>query len=396
VTIQDPHSDAVSRRRLIQGLGAGGALAALSPALAACGTAPTKAATSASPTRADRSATEKIVQFENWPIYIDTDDKTKAHPTLDLFKKATGITVEYREDINDDEEWYAKISPQLRAGTDIQSDLMFVSDFIVPRYAREGLLAPIDWSKVPNSRNLQPVLEKPAYDPHRTWSLPWQSGMTLIGYNTKMVDSPLHTFDDLLRPQLHGKVLLLTSMPDTMSALLASLGKHPASFSPDDFDAATAKLQQIVDSGQLQRFAGQDYISDLAQGRAAASLVWSGDILQLQLDNPNLKWVVPDEGAYLWSTNMVMPSTVNHRANAEALMNFVYDPVNASRITDWVEYVCPVVGAKAIVAQSDPAVANNPLVFPDESILSRTYEWKALTADEETRCNKAFNAVVGA
>jgi spermidine/putrescine transport system substrate-binding protein len=396
--VTDHHAAAVSRRALLRAVGGAGALAAAAPALAACGTAGTAASASGtpSPTRKDLSSTEKVVHFDNWPIYIDTDDATKKHPTLELFTKATGITVDYREDINDDEEWFAKISPQLRAGQDIQSDLMVVSDFIVPRYARNGLLQPVDWSKVPNRSNLQPVLENASYDPKRTYSLPWQSGMTLIGYNAKHVDAPLTTFDDLLRPALKGKVLLLTSMPDTMSAVLASMGADPSSFSGDQFDAAVHKLQGIVDSGQVQRFAGQDYISDLAQGRAVASLVWSGDILQLQLDNPDLKWALPTEGAYLWSTNMVIPSSADHRANAEALMDWVYRPDNAARIADWVEYICPVVGAKAIVAKSDPPIAANPLVFPDDAMLAKTYQWKALSADEETRCNKAFNAVVGA
>jgi len=145
----------------------------------------------------------------------------------------------------------------------------------------------------------------------------------------------------------------------------------------------------------VQRFAGPDYISDMSQGRAVASLVWSGDILQLQLDKPELKWVVPDEGAYLWSTNIVMPATADHRANAEKLVDWVYDPVNAARIADWVEYICPVVGAQDVVAKTDPATAKNALVFPDDAMLATTYQWKALTTDEEKKYNQAFNQVSG-
>jgi spermidine/putrescine transport system substrate-binding protein len=162
------------------------------------------------------------------------------------------------------------------------------------------------------------------------------------------------------------------------------------------FDEAIARIRAGVDSGQIRQFTGNDYTSDLAAGNIAAAIAWSGDVIQLQFDNPELQFIVPDEGANLWSDNMLIPNNAEHKANAEALMDFVYQPDVAAEIAAWVNFITPVEGAQEAMAEIDPDLAEYELIFPSEEVLANTFQFKQLDEDEERRYQDAFQAVIGA
>ncbi len=190
--------------------------------------------------------------------------------------------------------------------------------------------------------------------------------MTGIAYNPKATGGKkVESIDQLLTdPSLKGKVTALTEMPDTMGLMLLASGKDPANFTDADFSAAIDKLKSAVSSGQIRQFTGNDYAKGLASGDIAACIAWSGDVFQLQSDSPDIQFVIPDSGAMLWSDNMMIPNGANHQANAEAVMDYFYDPTVAATVEDYVNYICPVQGAQDAMKTVDPSHRRQPADLP--------------------------------
>jgi len=387
----------LSRRSLLRGVLAGGALAATGGALAACGTKPAKKPTAKACTATDASATEKKLVFSNWPLYIDVDDKDeKKRPTLDAFATKTGIAVTYQEDINDNNEFFGKIRNQLQACQSIDRDIIVMTDWMAARLVGLGWLQKIDTSKTPNvTKNILPNLRNRPWDKDMAYAAPWQSGLTGLAYNGK-VTKEIRTVDELLtRPDLKGKIAVLSEMRDTMGLLLLSNGKDPGNFTTADFDSALDKLKKAVSSGQIRKFTGNDYKEDLAKGDLAACIAWSGDVIQLSAEDAKIQFVAPDEGLMLWSDNMLLPATATHKANAEQLIDYYYDPKVAAEVAAYVNYICPVNGARDAMADIDKDLVDNPLIFPDSTILGKTKAFRALTDAEERDFQQKFESVAG-
>ncbi|MFL6100711.1 MAG: spermidine/putrescine ABC transporter substrate-binding protein [Actinomycetales bacterium] len=383
-----------TRRTALAGAGAVGVAAAL----AACGTKGT--ATKKKPAEqaaTDMSATEKVCNWSNWPEYIDVDDKTKAHPTLDAFTKQTGIKVNYTEDYNDNDEFFAKVKPQLQGGQDTGRDTWCSTDWMVARLIRLNWVQKLDKANMSNVSNLEDSLVNVEYDKGRVYSLPWQSGFTGIAYNPKATGGrQVTTVDQLLTdPKLKGKVSLLTEMRDTVGLVMLAQGKDPASFTDDDFNAAIDELKKAKDAGQIRAFYGNDYAKPLAAGDVAACMAWTGDVVQLKADNPSLGYVLPDTGHMLWSDNFVIPNKARHKKNAETLINYYYSPDVMAAVEDYVNYIAPVKGAKDALLKQDPDVAKNPLIFPSDAVLAKSHVFKGLTEAQETKYNQAFQALIG-
>ncbi|WP_374969879.1 spermidine/putrescine ABC transporter substrate-binding protein [Terrabacter sp. BE26] len=385
----------VSRRGVVLGLGGLGMAA-----LAGCSvkgrnpgagsTAVTAPVAKAAP---DQSATEKVVNWSNWPEYIDVNDKTQARPSLDEFKKRTGITVNYTEDYNDNDEFYAKVRPLLSAGKDTGRDVWCSTDWMVARLIRQGYVQKIDLANFPNHANIEDTLVTVEFDPGRLYSVPWQSGFAGIAYNPKATGGKkIESVDQLLTdPALKGKVTLLTEMRDTVGLVMLAMGKKLESFTEADFMAAIDEIKKAKDAGQIKGFTGNEYGKPLSSGDTAACIAWTGDVVQLQADNPSLGYALPATGCTLWSDNFVIPGMAKHKKNAEMLINYYYEPQVMAQVVDYVNYISPVRGTKAILAKEDPAVAKNPLIVPDEKTLSKAHVFRGLTAAEETKFNQAFS-----
>lgn len=350
----------------------------------------------AAPTTKDLSDTEKIVNWSNWPEYIDVK-KNGSRPTLDAFAAATGITVNYTEDYNDNDEFYAKVRPLLAAGKDTGRDVWCSTDWMAARLIQQGYVQEFDTANMPNvAANLEPSLSGVEFDPGRRYSLPWQSGFAGIAYNPDATGGKkVESMDQLLNdPALKGKVTLLTEMRDTVGLVLMELGKSLSDFSADDFDEAIGVLSDAKDRGQLQGFTGNEYTQPLAAGNIAACVAWTGDVVQLQFDNPKLGYALPAKGFTVWSDNFVIPIMAQHKKNAERMIDYYYDPVVMAEVEAWVNYIPPVVGTKEELVKIDPSLADNELIVPTEDVLSRAQVFRGLSEEEERDFTAKFQAIV--
>ncbi|GIJ77934.1 spermidine/putrescine transport system substrate-binding protein [Micromonospora phaseoli] len=387
----------LTRRGLLTGTLGSAALLAAGGTLAGCGT-PGAQQTEAGCVSEDLSGTEKTLAFSNWPQYMDVDDDDESkRPTLDGFVSKTGIQVNYTEDVNDNNEFFGKVQNQLAACQSTGRDVMVLTDWMAARMIRLGWIQKLDKAKLPNvEANLLPSLRNRSFDAESQLAIPWQSGLAGLAYNGR-VAKEIRTVDELLtRADLKGKVTALSEMRDTMGLLMMSNGHNPADFTASQFDDALNKLKRAVDSGQIRRFTGNDYAPDLAKGDIAACIGWSGDVVQLGFDDDQIKFVVPDSGVMLWSDNMLVPNRATHKANAEEVINYYYDPAVAAQLAAYVNYICPVQGAQAEMEKIDPELAANPLIFPDEAMLTTSRVFMALDEQQEREYEGKFQQVIGA
>jgi spermidine/putrescine transport system substrate-binding protein len=383
-----------SRRAVMTGaLGLGATAALTACGSEGTGTTPSGSASATAKAAQDMSDTEKVVNWSNWTQYIDVSEDEKSRPTLDAFTKETGIKVNYTEDYNDNDEFYAKVRPLLEGGEDTGRDVWCSTDWMVARLIRQGYVQQLDMANIPNAQNLEDSLKNVEFDPGRKFSLPWQSGFAGIAYNLDATGGKkIETMTQLLTdPALKGKVTLLSEMRDTVGLVLCELGKDPASFTAEDFDAAIAMIQKAKDAGQLKGFTGNDYTDGLTKGDIAACVAWTGDVVQLQFENDKVQYALPQAGFTLWSDNFVIPALAKHKKNAERLIDYYYQPAVMAEVEAWVNYIPPVAGTKAELEKIDPELAENTLIVPTPEVLSRSKVFRGLTAEEETKYNQAFS-----
>ncbi|GGW19940.1 ABC transporter substrate-binding protein [Streptomyces capoamus] len=389
---------ALTRRSLLRASASGALAAGGLGALSGCGI-PAAGQTRGGTSAQDHSAREKTVNFSNWTEYIDVDDSGKHHPTLDTFRRRTGITVNYTEDINDNSEFFGKIKPQLAAGQDTGRDIIVLTDWLAARLIRLGWVQKLDPSNLPHAyTNLSAQFRNPDWDPGRAYSYPWQGISTVIAYNKKALDGiEVKSVSDLLdNPRLKGRVGFLSEMRDSVGMTLLDMGKDPARFSDDDFDAAIARLQKAVDKGQIRRFTGNDYTSDLTKGDLAACVAWAGDVVQLKSDSPDVDFVIPDSGYMTSTDNMCVPNKARHKTNAERLIDFYYEPEQAAALAAYINYVTPVDGVKPYLAKIDKDAADNPLIVPDKAMQAKSHAFRSLSQKEETAYEEKFAKLTGA
>jgi spermidine/putrescine transport system substrate-binding protein len=392
---------ALSRRSMLRGVVLGGAAIAGARVLAACGVSaagpkPVSPGLAVGHAGKDFSDTEKLLNFSNWPAYIDVDSKNQNdHPTLDEFTKQTGIKVNYVEEINDNNDFYTKIDPALAAGKDTGRDLVVLSDFMIPKLRQLNYIQELDASQVPNKKNMLPAQLNDPIDPGRRFSMPWASGFTTIAYNSDLVHQPITSIAELFtRPDLKGRVTLFAEMEDTVAFALFALGKDPAKFNDADFAASLDYIRKAKAAGQVRQFNGNDYLSDFQQGNTAATMAYSGDVAQL--GQPNLKTVdLPTEGMLSWSDNMVIPNYARHKKNAERLMNFYYQPSVSAELNDYTDYIPPVSGADAALQQLDPDTAKIPLIVPTAQMLAKARPFKSLTMAQLDSYTEQFQQISG-
>ncbi|MGW3515766.1 polyamine ABC transporter substrate-binding protein [Streptomyces hydrogenans] len=384
------------RRSVLRGLGAAGATGLL----AACGVKPAYVAEDRRAGR-DLSGRELSVTFANWPLYIDTDDDDpRKRPSLDAFRERTGIAVRYTEEINDNDEFFGKIGPALMNGQAVDRDLIVVSDWMAARFVRLGWVQKMDRAAQTNvADHLDPQLRRPVFDPGRLHSVPWQSGITGIAYNRRALGRELRSTRQLWDADLRGKVTLLSGLDESISLLMQGNGADVTRWTGDDFDAVCEQVEKLVATKHIRRFTGNDYIKDLASGDVLACQAYSGDVIQLQADNPDIEFVVPEEGGELWAESLMIPNLARHKANAEKLVDYYYEPEVAAELAAWVNYVCPVPAAQNVLADSGDeelaALAEDPLIFPDREMRSRLSIARDITASERKDMAKRWNGIVG-
>jgi len=210
------------------------------------------------------------------------------------------------------------------------------------------------------------------------------------------VPNGLRSVDDLWNPDLKGRVGVLSEMRDTLGLIMANNGVDiSGDWTEDDFNAALDIFREQVTSGQIRNIKGNSYIEDLQNEDTLAAIVWSGDVTTLNAEAGD-KWefIIPEGGGTLWNDNFLIPVGSTRKSNAEALINFYYDPEIAAEVAAWVNYITPVVGAKEAAIAIDPELADNQLIFPDENTLSQVKVFRTLTGAEEQTYGAAFQSVL--
>jgi spermidine/putrescine transport system substrate-binding protein len=328
--------------------------------------------------------------WSNWPLYMDKK-------LLKQFDRRLGGHVKYIEDINDNAEFTSKVQNQLKSGVPIGRDLVVITDTTAAKWIRNGWAEPVDWGNVPNRSNVLPAWSHYDYDPDGRYLLPYQSGAIGIGYNPKLTGGKLKSFQEVFyNPKFKGKVTCLSDEESSCYAILLLKGVKPADATLKQKLEAIAEVGRIAAKGQFRRFTGNDYSTDLAKGNAWISMAYSGDVVQLQSDNPALEFVYPEEGALLWTDQLMLPAKVEHPYAAETMMNYLYDPPVAAKLAAYVNYFSPVKGVKEILAKTDAKLAANPLIFPPSDVQARLYPTPGVSAADQRAAQEAMAKVTGA
>ena len=303
--------------------------------------------------------------ISNWPGYIDPGPKG----TVADFEKESGITVDYIEDVNDNAQFFGKLQPQLEQGESGGRSIFVVTDWMAKQMHDLGYLQEFDIKELPNvDKNMLESLKNAAVDPGRKYSIPWQSGMTGVWVDTSKAPE-IRSVNDLFDPKYKGKVTMLSEMRDTVPLVMKADGVDPAEATKQDWLDAIDKLQQAADSGQIRRFTGNDYSEDLNAGNIVAAIGWSGDASIIS--NKNAEWRMPPQGCILWSDNMVFPVGAPNPEAALAWAEYVYEPKVAAPLAAYITYVTPVDNVQEVLRKTDPATANNPLIFPDDQFTEK-------------------------
>ncbi|MEO6467913.1 MAG: spermidine/putrescine ABC transporter substrate-binding protein [Acidimicrobiia bacterium] len=374
--------DAMSRRRFLGGAGAlfGGALVA--PAvLAACG--------SSSGSKAGGGG-EKSVHISNWTSYISAQSKKD-------FTRDTGIALTYTEDVNDNNEYFAKVRPNLAKKRSIGSDAFVLTDWMANRIINQvKWTQPLVAAKFPNKTNLRAALQHPGFDPDRKSSAPWASGIAGIAYNLKTTGKDIKTIDDFL--SVGGTKTVLSEMRDTLGLFMLADGKDIKKPTMADAEPSFDRIKQALADGQIDGVNGNEYVNDLGSENLAAAFAWSGDVAQIAKSNPDIKFAVPESGGTLWSDNFMIPYTTDKADLATEFNNFFYDPKNAAILTAEIQYISPVDGVAEELTKlgGDAAkLVDNPLVVPTDDFLSTLSIFGVLDETAEAAFDKRFAEVTG-
>ncbi len=391
----------ITRRGFLQaGAAALGSLA-VADVLAACEKAsPTSDTAGAQGFDWSTQTEQGTFTWGTWPFYMDQKrvNGERVHPTLVNFTDATGIEVNYREVVNEYATFYAKLRPELEAGQPTGYDLITLGyPRWVPLMMQLDYLIPMDQSRLTNFQAYAGnAYSNRSWDPGNEFTIPYQSGITGIGYNPELTGREITSYQDLLDPAFAGKVGMMNDTEDLPNLALLGIGVEPKDSTPDDWQAAADMLTQQREDGIVRQYYGADYLNDLQRGDLALTMAWAADILISNISGfPDLQFVVPDEGALLWTDCLCIPKGAESPVDAMTMIDYLYAPDVAAGLTAWVQGVSPVPDAKdVLIQQGDKEVANNPLVFPTDEMYENLHDYRILTPEEQERWDDLFIAVV--
>jgi spermidine/putrescine transport system substrate-binding protein len=375
-----------SRRRFLSG----SAAAAAALALAACGSnsSTSSSSSSAAPPPDNGSPATGNLRISNWPLYM-------ADGFVAAFQKASGLTVDYKEDFNDNEEWFAKNKDPLSRKQDIGADLVVPTQFMALRVKGLGWLNEISDTRVPNKKNLRPDLLNDPGDPGRKYTAPYMTGMVGLAYNKAATKRDITKIDDLWDPAFKGKVSLFSDMQDGLGMIMQSQGNSITDPTMDSVQKAVDLVKEQKEKGQIRRFTGNDYADDLAAGNIVVAQAYSGDVVQLQADNPDLKFVIPESGGDWFIDTQVIPYTTQNQHAAEAWIDYVYDRVNYAKLVAFTQYVPVLSDMTDELNKIDPKLGANPLINVSDADKAKLHAWAALTDEQTQQFNTAYASVTG-
>jgi spermidine/putrescine transport system substrate-binding protein len=374
------HRSTVTRRSFIAGALASGVV------LAGC----------ASSGRSDKVSSSSRLRILSWTDYIDTDEQG-APGTVSRFAQTSRLEVDYSDEYPSNTEAFSDLfSPNLGRGRGVGYDLVVPTFWLASRLVARDWLEPLPLELVPNHVNLEPTFLTMPWDRGARFQMPWQAGLTGIAYNPALTKRDVRSLADLFDPAFRGRVGMVTEMRETVALTMALQGADPSRPTKDAAERALEKLEAAKRDGQIREFTGNEFRDRLKSGDFALCLAWSGDIVQLQRERPDIRFVVPDEGGMQWFDTMVIPRHSDNAAGAARWMNFVYDPANAARITAAVQYISPVIGVRDELRKlgGDAAqLADSPILFPDDATRQRLYTWGGLHPDVEDDLDARFTTL---
>ena len=369
----------LSRRGFLRTAAIGAGAAALPSLLSACGPSSSAAAAHGDPDWDQwwqQQEMTGLLSFANWPYYIDRK-QGNVHPSLDLFTAETSTVVNYSRPVRGNASFLEKIRPALQAGRPTGYDLIVMTNGpSLSTLIDSNWLTPLDHSYLTNfDEQASDLVRNPPWDPDNRYTIAWQSGLTGIAYRPEAVEAlgrEPKSVADLWDPALSGHVGMFRDEMDLGSFGLMQIGVDPQNSSIYEWGQAADALREQRDSGIVKGYYDQEYVQALQRGDIWITQAWSGDIFQAnQLGHPELRFVIPEEGAMLWTDNMMIPLHAANPADAMTYMDYVYRPDVAAMIADWVWYITPVPAARPIIRNEygNEAVADSPLVFPETTSL---------------------------
>lgn len=387
----------MSRREFLRNTGVGLGALSLGTVLASCG--------SAAPGSTFDSEPAGILNFANWPLYIDKAkraDGTRYSPSLERFTRETGILVNYREVIPDGEWFFQRIEPRLAVGEPTGWDLMVITNGItLTKMKQLGDLVELPSDLRPNfDRYAGDFVKDPPYDPGNRFTMAWQSGITGVAYDPNATRRRVASLRDLFSEEFAGRVGMFGDIVDMPNTALLALGVVPETSTEKDWRKAADLLIRQRDSGVLRAYYQSNYIPALANGDIAIAMAWSGDVFAAKILGKipsRIRFVVPEEGALLWTDSMCIPKGAQHLSDAITYMDYVYRPEVAAQIAQFVNYITPVPTAKTVIeemaeATKDPTesarlreVADSPLVFPTPDMTAKLHTYRELKTPEELK-----------
>ncbi len=320
---------------------------------------------------------EKVYVY-NWGEYIDLD-------VIEMFEKETGITVVY-EEFEQNEDMY----PKIESGA-VRYDVVCPSDYMIQKMIDNDLLAEINFDNVPNIKNIDPTYLKSAeeFDPGNKYSVPYSWGTVGILYNKTMVDEPIDSWSAIFDEKYSGNILMIDSVRDAFGIALTYLGYGLNSTNGVELDEAKALLKEQYPL--VQAYVVDQVRDKMIGGEAALGVIYSGEAIYTQRENPDLEYVIPKEGSNVWIDGWVIPKNSRNKENAEKFINFMADPKIALKNFEYITYSTPNLAARELI--KDEEIKNSTIAFPDASVLERCTTFRYLGEETESMYIDKWNEV---
>ena len=325
----------------------------------------------------DLSGTNQVIVY-NWGEYLDPE-------VITLFEKETGINVVY-EEFETNEIMY----PKVQSGA-IAYDVVCPSDYMIQRMIENDLLAELNFDNIPNIKNIGQEYFKQSrqFDSENKYSVPYCWGTVGILYNKTMVDEPIDSWSVLWDEKYKDSILMQDSVRDAFAVALKYKGHSLNSTDLDELEEAKELL--IKQKPLVQAYVIDQVRDKMIGNEAALGVIYSGEAIYTQLENPNLEYVIPKEGSNVWIDSWVIPKNAKHKENAEDFINFLCRPDIAKMNFDYITYSTPNTAARELI--EDPAIRNSKIAFPDASELERCETFQFLGDKNDAIYNKLWREI---
>jgi spermidine/putrescine transport system substrate-binding protein len=314
--------------------------------------------------------------------------------TVRDYQLATGVTVDYYEEVTDDQTWLTGHASLLAQRNDLGSDLLIVGDDTVNTLISQGRLLSLDAGNIPNRSHLRRELAAPGFDPKRHRSLPWVAGMAGLAYNPALTGRPVTSANDLFDPAFKGRVTMLADLRDGLGMVMSAQGNSPAHADLATVTQAVDTVAQARLSGQVARFTGAADFADLVSGAMVMAQVRSSDVAALVTANPALQFVVPTGGSTLFARDMVIPDTTDNQVAAESWMNWIYDRAHYAQLILAVRATVVLSAMTEDLARISPTLAADPLVNPPADVWARLVVWAGMDPRTEARYDALYRQAI--